>query len=221
MNADADFARCVRCGIGVVVTTAESWRNSAKNLTWWTAAIGNGPASSRRVGQDQEHGRAYGGAATKRIGMADWPPRTKKVKTVLFLCTGNYYRSRFAEELFNHRAEHVGLDWIALSRALAIERGVNNVGPISPFALEGLKDRGLVAQAGDRFPRQCTVIDLESASEVVALDESEHRPLIGERFSVWESRVEYWQVADVEIVQPKVALSVVDRQIESLLGRLL
>ena len=61
MNADADFARCVRCGIGVVVTTAESWRNSAKNLTWWTAAIGNGPASSRRVGQDQEHGRAYGG----------------------------------------------------------------------------------------------------------------------------------------------------------------
>ena len=65
------------------------------------------------------------------------------------------------------------------------------------------------------------MIDLESASEVVALDESEHRPLIRERFSVWENRVEYWQIADVEIVQPKVALSVVDRQIESLLGRLL
>jgi hypothetical protein len=26
------------------------------------------------------------------------------MKSVLFLCTGNYYRSRFAEELFNHRA---------------------------------------------------------------------------------------------------------------------
>jgi protein-tyrosine phosphatase len=23
-------------------------------------------------------------------------------KQVLFLCTGNYYRSRYAEELFNH-----------------------------------------------------------------------------------------------------------------------
>jgi len=25
-------------------------------------------------------------------------------RTVLFLCTGNYYRSRFADELFNHKA---------------------------------------------------------------------------------------------------------------------
>jgi protein-tyrosine phosphatase len=143
-----------------------------------------------------------------------------RVKTVLFLCTGNYYRSRFAEELFNHRAEHAGLDWIAQSRGLAIERGVSNVGPISPFALEGLKDRGLVAQAGDRFPRQCTVIDLEAAGQVVALYETEHRPLIRERFSDWENRVEYWQVADVEIVQPKIAVSAVDRQIEALLSRL-
>ena len=39
-----------------------------------------------------------------------------KVKTVLFLCTGNYYRSRFAEELFNHHAERAGDDWIAQSR---------------------------------------------------------------------------------------------------------
>jgi protein-tyrosine phosphatase len=35
------------------------------------------------------------------------------VKTVLFLCTGNHYRGRFAEESFNHEAERVGLDWIA------------------------------------------------------------------------------------------------------------
>jgi len=152
MNADADFARCVRCGIGVVVTTAESWRNSAKNLTWWTAAIGNGPASSRRVGQDQELGRACGAAATKRIGMADWPPGAKKVKTVLFLCTGNYYRSRFAEELFNHHAERAGLDWTAQSRGLALERGAHNVGPISPVALHGLKEwqSPLVGPIGSR-----------------------------------------------------------------------
>jgi protein-tyrosine phosphatase len=43
------------------------------------------------------------------------------VKTILFLCTGNYYRSRFAEELFNHHAERAGLYWVAQSRGLALE----------------------------------------------------------------------------------------------------
>jgi protein-tyrosine phosphatase len=56
-----------------------------------------------------------------------------KVKTVLFLCTGNYYRSRFAEELFNHHAERCGIGWVAHSRGLALERGTHNIGYISPF----------------------------------------------------------------------------------------
>ncbi|MEJ7592066.1 MAG: low molecular weight phosphatase family protein, partial [Planctomycetaceae bacterium] len=33
------------------------------------------------------------------------------MKTVLFLCTGNYYRSRYAEILFNAKAEEMGLEW--------------------------------------------------------------------------------------------------------------
>ena len=57
-------------------------------------------------------------------------------KTVLFLCTGNYYRSRFAEVLFNSAAGRMGLPWRALSRGLAVERGVNNVGPMA--VLEGM-----------------------------------------------------------------------------------
>ena len=51
---------------------------------------------------------------------------------VLFLCTGNYYRSRFAEVLFNHLARERGLRWRAESRGLDLAIGVNNVGPISP-----------------------------------------------------------------------------------------
>jgi protein-tyrosine phosphatase len=93
------------------------------------------------------------------------------MKTVLFLCTGNYYRSRFAEELFNLRAAHAGSDWFAQSRALAIERGINNFGPISPFALRGLEERGVTAKAGNRYPRQCAISDLEPIREVWIHDE--------------------------------------------------
>ena len=41
---------------------------------------------------------------------------------VLFLCTGNYYRSRFAEELFNHLAIQRGLAWRADSAGLEVEK---------------------------------------------------------------------------------------------------
>jgi hypothetical protein len=38
---------------------------------------------------------------------------------ILFLCTGNYYRSRYAEELFNHLAKVKGHSWRAFSRGAA------------------------------------------------------------------------------------------------------
>ena len=48
----------------------------------------------------------------------NYKPMVQEImQTVLFLCTGNYYRSRFAEELFNHRAARDGLSWVAQSRA--------------------------------------------------------------------------------------------------------
>jgi protein-tyrosine phosphatase len=143
------------------------------------------------------------------------------VKTILFLCTGNYYRSRYAEELFNHRAARNGLRWTAQSRGLAIERGANNVGPLSLFARQALEELGLLARGAHRLPQQCTAIDLEAASHIVALDESEHRPLMQERFPDWENRTEYWHVGDVEVVPPKVALRSIDGQIDVLLDRLL
>ncbi len=41
---------------------------------------------------------------------------------VLFLCTGNYYRSRFAEILFNSVAGKMGLPWMAMSAVQGIAR---------------------------------------------------------------------------------------------------
>jgi len=142
------------------------------------------------------------------------------MKTVLFLCTGNYYRSRFAEEVFNHRAERGGLLWKAYSRGLAIERGIFNVGPLSPYAVTALAERGIVARRADCMPQQCIAADLEAASYIIALKESEHRPLLLGRFRGWESRVEFWHTDDVEDAPPAIALSSIADQIASLLKRL-
>ena len=83
-----------------------------------------------------------------------------KSKSVLFLCTGNYYRSRFAEELFNHHAGLSGLSWVARSAALAVERCAVNIGPISSHTIEALKALRIQAARATHMPRQCVTGDL-------------------------------------------------------------
>src|SRR5690348_2797958 len=101
-----------------------------------------------------------------RGGQEAMAPR--KQKTVLFLCTGNYYRSRFAEILFNSVAERMGLPWKALSKGLALERGVNNVGPMAISAVKALEGLGVrAAESVARFPLPVTADDFISANCIV------------------------------------------------------
>jgi protein-tyrosine phosphatase len=138
-------------------------------------------------------------------------------KTVLFLCTGNYYRSRYAEVLFNSVAGKMGLPWKASSRGLALERGVNNVGPMAASVVKALEARGLraVPEFG-RFPIQVAVDDFEAAHWIVALKEAEHQPLLQERYPAWAEKVEFWQVDDA----PEV-LSLIEREVADLAARLI
>src|SRR3984957_19914426 len=116
-------------------------------------------------------------------------------RTVLFLCTGNYYRRRFAEVLFNSVAGKMGLPWRASSRGLALERGVNNVGPMAVVAVDALEAMAIRAiEDVARFPMQATADEFEKAGWVVALKEAEHLPLLQEKFPGWAEKVEFWQV---------------------------
>src|SRR5882672_7763414 len=118
-----------------------------------------------------------------------------KPKTVLFLCTGNYYRSRFAEVLFNSVADKMGLTWRASSRGLALERGVNNVGPISLQARKALEALGVRDTAQySRMPMAVTLEDFETADRIIALKEAEHLPLMQERFPAWADKIAYWHM---------------------------
>jgi protein-tyrosine phosphatase len=142
------------------------------------------------------------------------------MKTLLFLCTGNYYRSRFAEHLFNVLAPNHGLNWIAISRGLALERGVDNVGAISKHALMGLTERGVSLALDLCYPLPLTEADLVAASKIIAVDESEHLCLIVERFLKWKDAIEYWLVHDVEYTLPDLALQQIEYNIQQLIEQL-
>lgn len=138
--------------------------------------------------------------------------------TLLFLCTGNYYRSRFAEAVFNHHAADRGLVWRAVSRGIAIDRLGLNAGNISPHTRAGLGERGIAFD--QRPPLSLTYGDLKSADMVVALDETEHRSMLDHSFPGWSGRVIFWNVADIGDLPPDRALSRIEAAVAQLVDQL-
>src|SRR5262249_40243141 len=132
---------------------------------------------------------------------------------------GNYYRSRYAEILFNAIASTIKLAWRADSRGLDLSAGKNNVGPLSSVVAERLNSRGFKVVASPRMPQQVSASDFAGADLVIALNEAEHRPMLIARFAEWVHRVEYWHVYDTDRAQPDEALSLIEREIERLLLR--
>jgi protein-tyrosine phosphatase len=139
------------------------------------------------------------------------------MKTVLFLCTGNYYRSRFAELYFNALA--VGrVAWRADSRGLRLNPA--NVGPLSRSAVLWLESRGIVVPEAPRHPLQVCADDFRVVDHVVAVKEAEHRPLLESYFPDWVPRVEFWHVHDQDVAMPQQALPELAGKVEELLDRL-
>ena len=142
----------------------------------------------------------------------------KTTHTVLFLCTGNYYRSRFAEIYFNWLAPREKLSWRADSRGLGLV--ADNYGPISSYTRQELERLGIPLPEGLRHPLDAAEKDFEAARLIVALKEAEHRPLMQSRFPNWVERVEYWHVHDLDFAQPTDALPEVKARVEALVARL-
>ena len=138
----------------------------------------------------------------------------QKFSHVLFICTGNYYRSRFAEALFNHRASAQRLPWRAFSRGLAIHLVDGDLSPHTELALyERAIDRSMTGQTRTSLTEK----DLKRADRIIALKEVEHRPLMQRLFPEWADKVEYWGVHDLDGAMPDEALP----QIETRVGHLI
>ena len=139
---------------------------------------------------------------------------------VLFLCTGNSYRSRFAEMLFNHLAPGRGVRWRAESRGLDLAIGAGNVGPISPHTRRACERRNLPLPEPLRSPLMLCEDDLRRARLVVAVKEAEHRAYLARLFPQWADRARYWHVHDLDAATAEDALAQLDRHVRELLDEL-
>lgn len=115
------------------------------------------------------------------------------MKKILFICTGNAYRSRFSEALFNFLAEKRSLFWCAFSRGAAC---LEKEKALSSRAAEALMKRNISLTYTDSFRNPLKEEDLTSADMIVALDREEHYPLLLGSFPHWANKIEYWNIED-------------------------
>lgn len=139
------------------------------------------------------------------------------MKTVLFVCTGNYYRSRFAEALFNHHARDRGLGWRAESRGLAIHMAPEG---LSEHTVAALMARAIGLHHTGELRRALAEEDLHRADLAIVLDDTEHRPMVVAQFPMWVERVRFWKVADLDFIGPDQALPAIEEAIFELIDQL-
>ncbi len=139
--------------------------------------------------------------------------------TLLFLCTGNYYRSRYAEMLFN-ATKPTTFNWHAVSRGF--DPSPFNPGPIANVVMERLQANGHPISTGADLPhpKRLAEADLHNAARIIALDAHEHPPYVRHWFPAWGDRIEYWHVADLDRVGAGEALSLIESNVEVLIREL-
>jgi protein-tyrosine phosphatase len=71
-----------------------------------------------------------------------------------------------------------------------------------------------------RFPLQVQESDFARADRIIALDETEHLPLLLQRFPAWVARVEFWQVSDIPHASVASALATIETQVHELIQAL-
>lgn len=129
---------------------------------------------------------------------------------VLFICTGNYYRSRFAEAWFNHLAARDQSPWRAFSRGLHIDWAPPG---LSPHTHAYLTARDVPLDLTTRDRTALTETDLERATAVIALKETEHRPYLETQFPLWADRITYWHFHDLDVDTAEVMLPTLEKHV--------
>lgn len=145
------------------------------------------------------------------------------MRTVLFLCTGNYFRSRFSEFWFNHQIalQGNGDDVRAGSAGLKVTSGNGNIGAMAIEAQIALQQRGVAVDPTQlAMPRQVSRDDVEQADVVVAVDAEAHRPMVQELFPDLEAKIRFWSVKDLGEDEGTDPISLLQHQVDQLINAL-
>ena len=149
-------------------------------------------------------------------------------KKILFICTGNYYRSRFSEAFFNF---NIGTTkYYAESRGLRISAADSwalRDGELCIYSKKELERLKIPLSFTSKKRKSLSIDDLTSSYKIIAMDCEEHKPMIESKFPEWESKIVFWNVKDLEeadngcdSLSPEECFDLARKNIMNLIGEL-
>jgi protein-tyrosine phosphatase len=141
------------------------------------------------------------------------PKRDKDGKTVLFICTANFFRSRYAEAYFNCLADWNKSPHRAVSAGISIDP---NIGPISSYSLYRMVERGIDNKCMSLQAKKLYSGDVDAADVAVCVYKKEHKPMMELLYESVENQIIYWDIPDINEISPNQSLDLVEKSVDIL-----
>ena len=136
------------------------------------------------------------------------------MKKILFVCTANIFRSRFAEEVFNSLAIDSGVSLNAFSAGLKV--GQFTTRKIYYPALKQLERYNIKPLREDEISTHIDDLNLDEYERIICMDEPEHRPMVDENSNLKGRNVEYWNIVDIPDEDSRVSLPICYEKVNKL-----
>ena len=134
---------------------------------------------------------------------------------VLFVCTQNIHRSRFAEEVFNYLAKKSNSKHQAFSAGFRV--GDYSFRTIYYPALDNLKKLNIAPLRPNDFSKHIDDVDLSEYDRIICMDEGEHKPKVLANPSLQNDLFEYWNIIDEPKVKSEISLPKCYQKVDNLL----
>jgi protein-tyrosine phosphatase len=115
--------------------------------------------------------------------------------SILFICTGNWYRSRFAESYLKSKGyKHV------LSRGVNVnnnkKRKYREIHKQSSLVKNKLKELGLEKYINNKTPKQLTENDMLKSNKIILINKKEHYSYIIKKYPKYKNKLIVWNIRD-------------------------
>ena len=137
---------------------------------------------------------------------------------ILFVCTGNIFRSRFAEEVFNHLCKTKNVNATAFSAGLKV--GKYRQRKMYKPALIELKRLEIIPSRSDEDSIHINDIDISIYDQIICMDRQEHKPMVDSNQFLSSYAIKYWDIVDMPKVSSQISLPKCYKKVDELVKQL-